>query len=208
MENLNLILYISMAVPLAMMLAICKHRSRMILLFLLLGASVCLFSSEFSGVLCKVLPFSFQFFTINITPFTEEVLKAVPVLMYAFLYKPTDEYVLECSIADGVGFALLENAFILSQNVASISIPLALIRGFGAGMMHGLCTFAVGYGMTFIHKRRKLFYCGTSALLGLAVMFHSLYNILVQSEHMVIGYVLPIVAFVPLLAVLKKKNRI
>ena len=172
MENLNLILFLSIAAPMCMMLFVCKGRTRVLLTFLLLGISVCLFSSEFSGVLFNILPFTNQYLTINLTPFTEELLKLVPILIYVFLYDPDDKNIIECSIATGVGFSILETAFILESNIEMVSIPLALIRGFGAGMMHGLCTFAVGYGLTFVHKRRKLFYTGTMALFSLAVMFH------------------------------------
>ena len=208
MENLNLILFLSIAAPLAMMLAVCQKRSRSVLLFLLLGTCVCLFSSEFSGILFSILPFSSQYLTINITPLTEEVLKAIPLLIFVFMYEPEDKYVYECSIAIGVGFAILENAFILSQNINAVSIPLALIRGFGAGMMHGLCTFTVGFGLSFIRKHRKLFVCGTAAIISLAVMFHALYNILVQSSYQFIGYVMPMLIFVPLMIQLKVKKQI
>ena len=208
MENLNLILFLSIAAPLCMMLAVCQKRSRSVLLFLFLGICVCLFSSEFSGILFRVLDFSGQYLTINLTPLTEELLKAVPLLIYVFIYGPEDKYVYECSIALGVGFAILENAFILSGNINAVSIPLALIRGFGAGMMHGLCTFLVGFGLTFVRRLRKLFVCGTVALLSLAVMFHALYNILVQSRYQIVGYVMPIVIFVPLMIVLRKKKKI
>ena len=208
MESLNLILFISIAVPLCMMLFVCKGRTRLLLTFLVLGISVCLFSSEFSGVLFNILPFTNQYLTINLTPFTEEFLKMIPLLIYVFLYSPDDEHIIECSIATGVGFSILENAFILASHIDMVSIPLALIRGFGAGMMHGLCTFAVGYGMTFIRKRKKLFYTGTMALFSLAVMFHSLYNIWVQSDYPVVGYLMPIITFTSVIIILKKKNRI
>lgn len=93
MENLNLILFLSIAAPLAMMLAVCQKRSRSVLLFLILGICVCLFSSEFSGILFSILPFSSQYLTINITPLTEEVLKAIPLLIFVFMYEPEDKYV-------------------------------------------------------------------------------------------------------------------
>ena len=146
---------------------------------------------------------------INSTPTVDELCKAIPILLYVFLSdKHDDRNLLECAIAVGVGFAVLENAFILSNNLDKISIPLALIRGFGAGMMHGLTTLAVGYGMTFVHKRRKLFYSGSVALLGVAVLYHSLYNILVQSKYEVVGFVLPMVTFIPILAILIKTKKI
>ena len=207
MGNLNLILFISFAAPLLMTLFVCKGKARTLLTFLFLGTVVCLFCGEFSAIIMRKLPFDRQYYTSNFTPLFEEVFKALPILVYAFMWGPKKRTLLESSILVGVGFAVLENAFILGGAAASVSISNALIRGFGAGMMHGLCTLAVGYGMTFVHTRRKLFYTGTVALLSVAVIYHSVYNTLVQSPHQLVGFLLPLITFVPVLALLNKTEK-
>ena len=204
MGNLNLILFISFAAPLLMTLFICKGKARTLLTFLFLGTVVCLFCGEFSAIIMKLLPFDLRYFTSNFTPFFEEHFKALPILVYAFMWKPKKRTLLECSILVGVGFAVLENAFILGGAASSVSVANALIRGFGAGMMHGVCTLAVGYGMTFVHTRRKLFFTGTVALLAVAVIYHSVYNTLVQSSHQLVGFLLPVITFIPVLVLLNK----
>ena len=206
MGNLNLILFISIVTPLAMMLAVYKGKSRVSLLFLLLGIIVCLFCGELSGLVVQYVPCSLRYFKCNVTPAIEEICKALPILVYAFLFRPKKQALLESSIAVGVGFAVLENTFILASNVNSVSVGLALVRGFGAGMMHGVCTLAVGYGMTFVHSRRKLFYTDTTALMAVAIVYHSIYNTLVQSNYQQAGFALPLLTFVPLIVVLKKKK--
>lgn len=204
MGNLNLILFISFAAPLLMTLFVCKGKARTLLTFLFIGTVVCLFCGEFSAMIMKLLPFERRYYTSNFTPLFEEVFKAFPILIYAFLFKPKKRTLLECSILIGVGFAVLENAFILGGAASSVTITNALIRGFGAGMMHGVCTLTVGYGMTFVHTRRKLFYTGTTALLTVAVIFHSAYNTLVQSSHQFVGFVLPVVTFICVLTLLNR----
>lgn len=204
MGNLNLILFISFAAPLLMTLPVSKGKSRTLLIFLFLGTAVCLFCGEFSAILLKMLPFDRKTFTSNFTPLIEEIFKSLPIFVYAFLFQPKRRTLLECSLLVGVGFAVLENAFILGTSHSSVSIASALIRGFGAGMMHGLCSLAVGYGMTFVHIRRKLFYTGTAALLALSVTYHSIYNTLVQSEHQLVGFLLPVITFIPVLILLQK----
>lgn len=208
MENLNLILFLSIVAPMCMMLFVCVKRTRLILGFMVIGIFVCLFSSELSGILFGLLDMGSRFLTVNVTPFTEELLKAIPILILVFSFKPDNQRIFEASIAVGVGFAILENAFILAGNVETVSIPLALIRGFGAGMMHGLCTFTLGYGLTIIRKKRKFFLTGTVAFLSVSIMYHSLYNILVQSDYQIVGFILPILTFAPLLIILKKKNQL
>ena len=204
MGNLNLILFISFAAPMLMTLFVCKGKARTLLTFLFIGTVVCLFCGEFSAIIMDTLPFDRQYYTSNFTPLFEEVFKALPILFYAFMFKPKKRTLLECSILVGVGFAVLENAFILGGAASSVSVANALIRGFGAGMMHGLCTLAVGYGMTFVHTRRKLFYTGTVALLSVAVIYHSVYNTLVQSPHQLVGFLLPVITFIPVLVLLNK----
>lgn len=204
MGNLNLILFISFAAPLLMTLFVCKGKARTLLLFLFLGTVVCLFCGEFSAIIMRFLPFDQKFYTSNFTPLFEEVFKALPILVYAFLYKPKKHILLESSILLGVGFAILENAFILSGASFSISVIDALIRGFGAGMMHGVCTLFVGFGMTLVHVRPKLFYTGTVGLLSSAIIYHSVYNTLIQSQYRFIGFLLPVLTFIPILILLNK----
>lgn len=206
MGNLNLILFLSFAAPVSMMLFICRDRTRKVLFFMLCGITVCLICGYISALLLPLTKLPMTSFTVNITPTVEELMKSLPILIFAFLDRRDNRSVLECSVAVGVGFAVLENAFILSSNIDIVSVPLALVRGFGSGMMHGLCTLTVGYGMTFVHTRRKLFYTGSVALLSAAVMYHSLYNILVQSDYQIAGFVLPTLTFIPIVLVLRKKN--
>lgn len=207
MGNLNLILFISFAAPLLMTLFVCKGKARTLLIFLLIGTVVCLFCGEFSAIIMKMLPFDTQYYTSNFTPLFEEMFKALPILVYAFMFKPKKRTLLECSLLVGVGFAVLENAFILGGTTSSLSIANALIRGFGSGMMHGLCTLAVGYGMSFVHTKRKLFYTGTVALLSVAVIYHSVYNTLVQSEHPLVGFLLPVITFIPTIMLLNRTEK-
>lgn len=207
MGNLNLILFISFAAPLIMSLFICRGKARTLLLFLFIGTVVCLFCGELNAIIMKMLPYDMKYFTSNFTPLSEEVFKALPILFYAFLYKPEKRMLLECSVLVGVGFAVLENAFILGGSAMSVSVVTALIRGFGAGMMHGVCTLAVGYGMTFVHTRRKLFYTGTAALLSVAIIYHSVYNTLVQSQYQTVGFLLPLATIIPVIVVFAEKER-
>lgn len=59
-------------------------------------------------------------------------------------------------------------------------------------MSQGFCTLTVGYGMTFIRKQKKLFYTGIFGLLSLAMTFHAVFNLLIQSEYDWIGMMMPI----------------
>lgn len=201
MGNLSLLLFMSIFVPIGMMLFICRGQTRRFLVFLLLGTVAGLFCGEVNGMLTPLLPFSSQYYSINIAPITEEIFKALPILFFVFVLKPERQVLLEVSVAVGIGFAVLENAYVFASADGSISLLTALLRAFGAGMMHGICTLAVGYGMSFVHFRRKLFLPGTLGLLAAAFVYHSMYNNLVLSGHALAGALLPaltlVVALVP-----------
>ena len=106
--------------------------------------------------------------TTVITPISEEIVKAAPVLFYALVLSDEREKLMTIAFSAGIGFAMFENMVILIQNIENVSAGWAVIRGFSTALMHGVCTAAVGFGMSFIKKRRKLFYCGAFALLPLA----------------------------------------
>lgn len=197
MVDLNFILFISIAAPLLMMLLVCRDRTRDLLLFVIMGTVVCLICGELNTFVCRLVPFSQEYCVRNITPLIEELMKAFPILVFAFIYEPSRRALLENAIAVGIGFAILENAIILGGANGQISLFAALLRGFGSGMMHGICTLLVGLGLSFVHFRKKLFVTGTIALLSVAVVYHSMYNCFISAGLNIVALLLPTMVFVP-----------
>ena len=201
MEDLLLNLFIGIAAPLAMMLLICRGDTRRLLLFLLFGMTVCYATGWLNETARLALGLDPDAASTGLGPMIEELTKAVPVLVYAFLFKPKRRTLLECSAMVGVGFAILENA---AYFLRGVGLLYALGRGFGSGMMHCVCTITVGYGVSFVHVRRKLFYTGTVGLLSAAIIYHSVYNTLVQSDYQLYGLALPVITFLLVLLLLDK----
>ena len=75
----------------------------------------------------------------------------------------------------------------------------AVIRAFGSGLMHGMCTLLVGTGISFVKKKSKMFAVGTFGFLSTAIVYHGIYNILIQSKYSIIGALFPIVTYIPFL---------
>lgn len=206
MDSLIYILFICIAVPLCSMLALIEKKSRLTVGFMIIGMFMCMFISGVNGLILQSFDNNLFYVTTTFTPITEEIIKALPIVFFAFLFSDKLETLISISMATGIGFAMMENAFMLISNNQSVSILWALIRAFGAGLMHGVCTAVIGIGISFVHKRKKLFYTGTFALLSVAIVYHAIYNCLVQSRFKFAGFLLPIVTYIPIVIMLKKKK--
>lgn len=189
------IIFLCLAIPMLLMLLLLESRSRYIVGFMLLGTVTALSAYEINTIVFPLTGLSARSFTEIIPPIIEELLKALPVLLYALLLNDRRDQVLPIAMAVGVGFAILENAFILIENLGSVTILWATARGFSASLMHGLCTVTVGTGITYVKKQKKLFYTGTFGLLSIAVTMHALFNLLIQSRYDIIGLIMPTVLY-------------
>ena len=189
------IIFICFAVPLALMLPIIKGQSRLLILFMLIGAFMAVSTSEINGVLSLLFQLPVYDVSLRIAPVTEECMKALPVLVYAFLFSDDKKIVLPLAMSLGIGFAILENTYYLINSFQQINLLWALIRGISCSLVHGLCTYLVGCGILYVRKEKRLFFAGTFGLLAVAVTFHAIYNLLVWSKWNVAGVLLPIVVY-------------
>lgn len=196
MGNIIYVLFVSISVPVLLMALLVEKKARLPVLFMLIGIVVSVFAGEVNGVLSKVLSMDLYSITVIVTPVSEELLKALPLLYYALVISDKRERLFTASMAIGIGFAVLENAYYL-VNYVDFSMIEAVIRAFGAGLMHGMCTLLVGVGISFVKKKRKLFAVGTFGLLSTAIVYHGVYNILIQSKFSTVGALLPIATYIP-----------
>lgn len=206
MENLNLIIFISLAIPFSMMLFLFKGQSRKTCTFLLIGIFMCVFAGEINGLILNTVNVELQNASINIAPLVEETVKAIPIIFITFLFKPSEQRIAEYSLATGVGFATLENISVL-MSTGETTFRYAFLRALGAGMMHGVCTLIVGIALVNIANKRIVAFSGTLASLSIAVIYHSIYNMLVTSNYMIVGVILPVVTFTLIMVVNLIQNK-
>ena len=195
-ESTIYILFVSIFVPILLMTVLVHKRARLPMIFMLFGIFVSVFTAELNGLISELLGLDVYQVTIIVAPITEEIFKAAPVLYYAIVLSDKRQELLTASMATGIGFAVLENAFYLLSR-PQFSMLSAVIRAFGAGLMHGMCTLLVGVGISFVKRKRKLFAVGTFGMLSTAIVYHGIYNILIQSEYEIVGALLPITTYIP-----------
>ncbi|MBR5091582.1 MAG: PrsW family intramembrane metalloprotease [Ruminiclostridium sp.] len=202
MEQISEILFICITLPMIPMLFVLPDKqSKLLVGYMMVGSLISLIAGAINVGLLGLFHNDMSYVATTITPISEELLKAIPVLYYALIFSDERDKLLSISFAVGVGFAILENAVILAQNILSstISIPWALARVTGAALMHGACTSMIGLGLSYVRKRKKLFFCGTFALMITAVIFHATFNLLVQGQYKVASLLLPSSLYLPII---------
>ena len=137
--SIEYICFICIMIPLIMMTITMTGKSRLLIGSMTLGVFVSLFCSEISGAIIRSTGLSNMYYiTTTVTPLVEETLKALPVLMYAFMISDKRETLLSMAFGIGVGFAVLENIVILLRAVMdapeTVSYLWAFVRGFGSGL--------------------------------------------------------------------------
>lgn len=207
MNETSLIMFICLIIPLSMMVFVFKGESKTILIFLLLGITGCLIAGIYDEFVFTRYNLDRYYLTVNITPMIEEIIKSIPIILYSCIKKPEQKYLIECSIALGIGFATLENFCIMYTVGENISIIFAIIRGIGTGLMHGLCSLMVGFALSYANENKFIILPGVIAALSTAIIFHSIYNIIVQSSFSIIGIALPLLCYVPLIIINNKKEK-
>lgn len=208
MDYMIYILAICISAPLVLMSALADAKSRRLFGFMILGMYIAVLASEINALLALLLGDAMDYFhlTITITPVCEEILKALPLLFTAVVFCDNRDRLFQRAMSIGLGFAILENTFILIKNVESVSLLWAMIRGFSSGLMHALCTLSIGIGISLVKRRRKLFVCSTFAWLMVASIYHSTYNMLVQSDYWYVGVAIPAISYLPVAVVIKKRK--
>jgi len=184
-----------MVVPLLLLMTMLDNKSRLLLGFVLCGMMLAVCAYEVNSLVCYLFQLSGPELSIKAAPIIEEILKALPVLFYAALVSDERKQVLQLAMAVGIGFAILENAFLLITYVDAVNIGWAIVRGVSTSLSHGICTLIVGCGIIFVRKQKKLFYTGTFALLAAAMTLHAIFNLLIQSPYDYVALALPLIMY-------------
>ena len=110
----------------------------------------------------------------------------------AELYE-TAEQIKNAAVITALSFATFENVCYLIQNGAG-HFSFIFFRGIGTGAMHVICGAIVGGGLAYVWQRTWLEIAGTCGLLGAAITFHAIYNLLIAygSAAQYIAYLLPV----------------
>lgn len=161
--------------PILPALVFLKGEARRFNLFFVFGMTAALCSGFLNPILFELFQNQDNSGAIYIAPISEELLKALPILIYILTANPKHDSIITSSIAVGIGFATLEN-FVYITGIGNTSLYFLLLRGFSAGIMHTICTIVLGYGMSLIRDKRTdpVYIFG---LLSIVITNHAIYNL-------------------------------
>lgn len=190
-------IFVCVAAPL-LVAAFCMGRKYLrFFLFAFAGMGACLISAYVNTFFATLYGAASFNATVEIAPVVEEVMKLLPLLFYLLVFEPELQRIRPAVLTVAAGFATFENICYLIQHGAE-QLGFLLIRGFGTGAMHIVCGVIVGYGLVYVWRRGWLKVAGTCGLLGVAVIFHGIYNLLIAYGCWVqyVAYALPVLAVV------------
>ncbi|MDO4182832.1 MAG: PrsW family glutamic-type intramembrane protease [Coriobacteriia bacterium] len=207
MEISIVTLFFCLLGPLLMMCVAFRGQGRINMIFLLVGMIICIICGQLNQLSIKYVDASAFLNSVTLGPVVEELLKALAVLYAVFVLKLQRQGALECAVAVGVGFALLESTYFMVNYPAEVTFARVLIRGFCTGLMHGVCTLSVAYTLVLARVRGNRYVASVVGALVAAILFHAAFNWLVQSDFFVVAYVLPLLTLIPFLIVMNGKPK-
>ena len=170
-----------MASPLLIAALCMGKRQRKFFLFCFAGMGACLLSAYINTFFAALYRADTFAATTEIAPVVEEVMKLLPLRIK------------NAAVITALPFATFENVCYLIQNGAG-HFSFIFFRGIGTGAMHVICGAIVGGGLAYVWQRTWLKIAGTCGLLGAAITFHAIYNLLIAygGAAQYIAYLLPV----------------
>lgn len=197
---------ICIAVPLVVVLPFVQGHTRKSYIGLLLGMVMCLFAAYLNSFFAQCYDFDQINTAKYVSPIVEEIMKMIPVMIFALLVDHKKRDIKGFAVAVGAGFATFENCCYITVNGAKL-ISFILIRGLSVGIMHVLCGLVIGIGIELSVKYKSAMVPGTLGAFTFAMTIHALYNLLVSQSgiSMYVGFVTP---FAILILVYLSKDRL
>ena len=208
MQINELIIYLCIVLPMIpIAVAINDKYARRFIIFLIIGLSVCLVSAQINTLLMDKLNTGSLEYSITIAPINEELLKAIPLIIFALAFAKKEDQILPPAFAIGIGFGILESLIIYYNNMYILDISWALIRGLGASLMHSVCTAMIAMGISYVFNRKASLMEGMIGLFASAILYHATFNAFVQSDYSFIAFLMPVLLFIPINYIEYKKKR-
>ncbi len=183
---------ICIAIPLVVSLLFIRGEVRRYLSAFLFGMGVCLLSAYITSFLGGAVGMSDNETSIFLSPVIEELMKLLPLGLFAILIVPEEKRQTMLAVAIGAGFATFENCcYILTSGAENLGY--ILIRGLAVGVMHIVSILALSIWFAMAKRLKVFSFPSVSVGVSIAMIFHALYNLLVSKPGIstTIGFIMP-----------------
>lgn len=134
----------------------------------------------------------------DIAPIVEETVKSLPLLLFFQKDRPSDNLVIYCAMASGIGFSVHETLFYFTSFISPpglFSLFPLIMRTFTTCLMHGMSTAIVGFGVKITKDKKIIKLPMILGLIALSATIHSLFNILIGTSMAILAMLMPAVFY-------------
>ena len=208
MEINELTIYLCIVLPMIPVIFAMRDKySRRFMLFMIIGFTICLVSAQVNTLLMRQLGVDELNYSITFSPIIEEILKAIPLILFILAFAKKGDKIIPLAFAIGIGFGILENIIIYCNDIDAATVGWALVRGIGASLMHSVCIAMTAMGFSYVFNKKESLFYGIIGLFSLAILFHATFNAFIQSKYSVIGMIMPILLFIPINYIEHKRRK-
>lgn len=184
---------VCIAAPLLVSLFFMRGEVRRYVGTFVLGMAASLVSAYIGGFLSLLAKMSTEDAAVFLSPMVEELMKLLALLFLFEVFLPEVKNPVMLAVAIGTGFATFENCCYILTNGAE-NLTYIIIRGLAVGVMHIVSILCLSIWIVITKQLKVLSFPTIVGGLSLAMIFHSLYNLLVSEPGIsrTVGYLLPI----------------
>ena len=196
MGNVVLSIVLCILLPLMLLFVYMDPKNRRMLLAMGTGIVACLLVYFINSGLKRLLPMEGSAYSATFVPVVEEFLKFIPIFILSSVYRQDRRDTAALAFSVGVGFCVVENYCYLISGAEKAKLLWVISRAVGTGLMHCMSAAVLGLGIFYGMKEKRIRLQCIGASFCFAVMYHGLYNLLVQSPTLqAIGLVLPLCTY-------------
>lgn len=193
--------FLCVSIPLVVMLILLNQQSRILILFMIIGALQFLFSQTVAEVLLPAFPATDKEYVMTTyIPLVFELSKAFPIIFYLFVTRAEIKTMLQLSISVGTGFAIMESLHMLplSSETDLFSVCCLIVIYV---LINIICTGLVGLGIAYMAKSIKYILYSALGVFSTAALLHGLINLFIEAHKYLVGAVICILIYLPIVII-------
>lgn len=205
MDIITIEIVLCVLLPICLLCFFLDSKPRSLMMAFMSGVIACLCAYWVNTFIIDTTDMETEYFITTIAPMIEELVKYLPIIVLMKHEKNNIKSTAALAFAVGVGFCVVENLSYLVIYIETANIIWIIARSVGTGLMHSISATIIGIGLYFSYSEKHIRLLLNMSVYFFAVMYHGLFNILVQSEYFkVLAILIPVLSYLLVQAFLNK----